>query len=95
MTDFTIKPRIPPLNPRQILSMKEIGKKLTRDELLSIDGVNWHCKCLHNTGEWESNSIREANNTAHWACENRGMLALCTSTIENRLYRVNIKSNKP
>ena len=71
--------------------MQEIGEKLTRDELLSIEGQIWHCKCLHNKGEWESNSINEANNTAHWACENADILAFCSATIDNRKYKVNIK----
>lgn len=74
--------------------MKEIGERLTNDEILLLEGLKWHCMCLHNKGDWESNSIRDANNTAHWACENGDILASCTSAVDNRLYRVNLKSKK-
>lgn len=68
-----------------------IGKKLSNQELLAIGGVIWQCECMVNIGAWESKSINEANNTAHWACENADILAFCSATIDNRKYKVNIK----
>lgn len=71
--------------------MTVVGNRLTREELLKIDGQYWQCKCAVNIGEWESISIKEANNTAHWACENADIIAVCSTIINNRKYRVKIK----
>ncbi|MGW8123659.1 hypothetical protein ACV07N_13465 [Roseivirga echinicomitans] len=71
--------------------MKAIGRVLSKEELLTITNVIWQCECAVNDGAWESKSMKEANNTAHWACENADILAFCSATIDNRKYKVNIK----
>ncbi|MGW8121884.1 hypothetical protein ACV07N_04420 [Roseivirga echinicomitans] len=71
--------------------MKAIGRVLSREELLTITNLIWQFECAVNDGAWESKLMKEANNTAHWACETSDIIAVCSTEIDNRKSKVKIK----
>lgn len=64
---------------------------LSKEELLKSKFGIWICNCMNNTGKWESETLQEGINTAHWACEGDGIIATASNIIDGKKYLIKIK----